>query len=422
VEGFRYAEVLLGAGLAGLSYEERALCINQTDNDEKSLQVGQMGDVYKHARNTIIYLGEATEESDLLLHSMRSPEQLIDKAKDDQAWRSFLERPWFMRIWIYQELMLSSDPWVQCGNIRVRWHQLDGAIHLLQSFDSLSEPWRTFESLARDRKTISDLNATFLDDITKYLLRIVESRRGLGVSGPQDMLFAHLGIFSAAVDEEERTYCNVDYGKELARVYEDVVKYYIMRLGDCSILSYVFRPNAPGFQHAAASWAPDWTVKSPSHPFRRIRDYVLAISNNFDEAGRAHFLHFRGLCILLKANHIWLSPSTFVCIGFVVGTISKISETITESPASWNIRGEMKPELYFSAGSRFIEHWTPLLGSCSREIIERLLHAPIDAYPAGPSSDLENLQKCERVFGSALLPRNDRVCQMLMNHLIFHAS
>lgn len=44
-----------------------AICANQTDGDEKSRQVGQMGSMYKRARNTIIYLVNAIEESDLLL-------------------------------------------------------------------------------------------------------------------------------------------------------------------------------------------------------------------------------------------------------------------------------------------------------------------------------------------------------------------
>jgi hypothetical protein len=44
-----------------------AVCINQRDNDEKSQQVSQMGEVYKIATHTIINLGEATDESDLVL-------------------------------------------------------------------------------------------------------------------------------------------------------------------------------------------------------------------------------------------------------------------------------------------------------------------------------------------------------------------
>jgi hypothetical protein len=40
------------------------ICINQQDNNEKAQQVTRMGDVYKIAHNTIIYLGESNPASD----------------------------------------------------------------------------------------------------------------------------------------------------------------------------------------------------------------------------------------------------------------------------------------------------------------------------------------------------------------------
>jgi hypothetical protein len=40
-----------------------ALCINQTDNDEKSSQVARMGDIYKRAEQTTVWLGEAGDDS-----------------------------------------------------------------------------------------------------------------------------------------------------------------------------------------------------------------------------------------------------------------------------------------------------------------------------------------------------------------------
>jgi hypothetical protein len=40
-----------------------ALCINQTDNKEKSSQVAQMGNIYKRAEQTTVWLGEAGDDS-----------------------------------------------------------------------------------------------------------------------------------------------------------------------------------------------------------------------------------------------------------------------------------------------------------------------------------------------------------------------
>jgi hypothetical protein len=40
-----------------------ALCINQSDNEEKSVQVARMGDIYRNAEQTTVWLGEAEDDS-----------------------------------------------------------------------------------------------------------------------------------------------------------------------------------------------------------------------------------------------------------------------------------------------------------------------------------------------------------------------
>jgi hypothetical protein len=39
-----------------------AICINQSNDDEKGIQVNIMGDVYDHASRVLVWLGEASEE------------------------------------------------------------------------------------------------------------------------------------------------------------------------------------------------------------------------------------------------------------------------------------------------------------------------------------------------------------------------
>lgn len=131
-----------------------AICINQKDNDEKSVQVAQMGVVYKTAVQVFACVGEHADESDLLygalLRSHRHFRWLASlflsptaKLLDDhirvpirhyprmRAWnmiynkstlaglyprlRHFLERPYFHRVWIFQEIFLGRDVEVLCG-------------------------------------------------------------------------------------------------------------------------------------------------------------------------------------------------------------------------------------------------------------------------------------------------------------------
>jgi len=155
-----------------------AVCINQSDDMEKSQQVKQMGDVYRFAHNTIIYLGESTLETDQLLLSARS---LGGSSEYSLAWILLLERPWFTRVWIYQELMFSRDPWVQCGIVRVRWDRFFGASSSHESFTSRVEPWKTFHTLATERRNlVTSLKQKDEHPFSDSLLRVLEARRGLG--------------------------------------------------------------------------------------------------------------------------------------------------------------------------------------------------------------------------------------------------
>ncbi|KAF8864373.1 HET-domain-containing protein, partial [Acephala macrosclerotiorum] len=48
-----------------------SLCINQEDVEERNFHVSQMRSIYSAAQSTAIFLGEATEGSDALLHAIQ---------------------------------------------------------------------------------------------------------------------------------------------------------------------------------------------------------------------------------------------------------------------------------------------------------------------------------------------------------------
>ena len=128
------------------------ICINQSDVEERNIQVQQMGAIYQLARHTIIYLGDSTPFSiglfDLLASYPTSPDNngsayisnisLLSNVKAEEIRNdpsrfqidrpranveSIAQRwPWFARVWVLQELVQSPDPWVQIGRQRVRWN------------------------------------------------------------------------------------------------------------------------------------------------------------------------------------------------------------------------------------------------------------------------------------------------------------
>ena len=94
-----------------------AICIDQYNLQERGHQVQQMSLIYQKAERVVIWLGQGTEETDLVMDSMKQLHNIFVEKEGDWrqlAWfwikaspagcyegmRLILSRPWFRRIWI----------------------------------------------------------------------------------------------------------------------------------------------------------------------------------------------------------------------------------------------------------------------------------------------------------------------------------
>jgi hypothetical protein len=109
-----------------------AICISQSDKTEKEHQIPLMGRIYGTARKTVIWLGDAADNSDVAINSLRRlgkqqsehgadslTAEWLQSTFTDHEWRAIaelLKRPWFTRMWIVQEALLSKNPVVRCGS------------------------------------------------------------------------------------------------------------------------------------------------------------------------------------------------------------------------------------------------------------------------------------------------------------------
>ncbi|KAK0653122.1 heterokaryon incompatibility protein-domain-containing protein [Cercophora newfieldiana] len=100
-----------------------ALCINQDHPSEKPHQIQLMGDIYKSATETCIWLGPESDTSDLAISIIRSldGDNLTSPSnspspKGLQAIAELQRRPWWSRVWVIQEALLSPNPVVHCGH------------------------------------------------------------------------------------------------------------------------------------------------------------------------------------------------------------------------------------------------------------------------------------------------------------------
>ncbi|KAI0155796.1 heterokaryon incompatibility protein-domain-containing protein [Pestalotiopsis sp. NC0098] len=216
------------------------ICINQNDTKERNHQVELMKDIFTSASLTAAWLGPDEEN----LHPLTLPLYKYDR---DVNLGRLARNPYFRRMWIVQEVILSRDIWVMCGSGICTWGDLkaycsiDGdidLIHKVAGSDIIGNYWfhgwagyeklnfRNAEGAAMD--SLANLNSvlwsrashklrppTLADLLYLYLDR--ECR------DPRDRVYALLGLLLP--ETLEANALPVDYDISLEDLFEMVCKY-----------------------------------------------------------------------------------------------------------------------------------------------------------------------------------------------------
>ncbi|THV44790.1 hypothetical protein BGAL_0579g00050 [Botrytis galanthina] len=290
-----------------------AICIDQKNLGERTQQLGLMREIYRLGGRTVIYLGESSEVVDTLLDRIgREAAHARLSGADDLAFRDVLSRPWFTRVWTYQELLLSKEVVVQIGRCRVLWQDLCRAF--LNGDDmpvnSDSKPGASCQQERSDTAMINagtqeyaakidSLSHTSLKPVTQTdtynleilrsmdvsrqkfqsgvtggssLLSILVSRQGSGVSDFRDIIYGYLAVaeirrpYSYGISSylDPKDYLPVvDYTKSVDEVFVDAAFYIAIsteprRLWDMLFHSETTHPHLK--RKGLPSWVPDWTL------------------------------------------------------------------------------------------------------------------------------------------------------------------
>ncbi|KAL9116045.1 MAG: hypothetical protein Q9227_000413 [Pyrenula ochraceoflavens] len=107
-----------------------AVCIFQSHISERNEQIRIMYEIYKNARQVVIWLGDETRYSELAFSAM----QILAEHKGPnithvprRAWDAMvylLSHPWFTRTWVFQEAIANSSVTIQQGRYKIRWETL----------------------------------------------------------------------------------------------------------------------------------------------------------------------------------------------------------------------------------------------------------------------------------------------------------
>ena len=88
-----------------------AICINQTNKEEKEHQIPLMAEIYAKATRVLVWLGEAEDNGDRALEVIRhvggKSAKFLSLELPHQAILQVLQRQWFQRIWVRAKLEIS---------------------------------------------------------------------------------------------------------------------------------------------------------------------------------------------------------------------------------------------------------------------------------------------------------------------------
>lgn len=217
----------------------------ESTNIQRNQQVPLMGQIYSCARSTIIYLGHESNAFKGLFARDVVTQDLQAVLQD------VVERPWFTRTWVFQELVLSADPWVQIGTQRIRWREI---CKLLLPMVPDSSATRAENALETSQKHIlRQMEMVRSSGSNRTLLNILKLRAGCRASDPRDVIYAHLGMIT---DEEQVSkHLKVDYQTSIRDAYLSVARYVLASFGLAVVARSIDRPQ--GLTHLP-SWVPDW--------------------------------------------------------------------------------------------------------------------------------------------------------------------
>ena len=264
-----------------------ALCINQADLKERGRQVGRMQDLYGNAWAVIAWLGEEDDESDkginllqaLATASRENRGQELEARLIEQpnylgsgswlALHELMQRPYWTRLWILQEIVLgSSGVVVRCGNSFINWRSVCDGLQLLMDHLWVVKDWLRVSDLSLSDKSADPIwNTTSIHLIYQDLTALSqheehgEDRLSFGrlldmacaacSRDIRDKVYGLLGIMDPIIAKQLAP----DYTIDPPKIFTAVAKAFILAYNNLEPL----RETNPWGKTYTPSWAADWS-------------------------------------------------------------------------------------------------------------------------------------------------------------------
>ncbi|MCJ1379676.1 hypothetical protein MMC17_002778 [Xylographa soralifera] len=269
-----------------------AICIDQSNAEERKQQVLLMRLIYQRSMSTFIWLGRWTPDGDLaisliprLIHAYQEQKKRGDKRRIfemnaealdlydipmvfSSAYRalsSLLLNDWFKRMWIIQEVAASPDANISYGSWNIPWTDFACAVMYASDLGAMQGMcWNSTQRLDQVAE-IQAARAAVNENKAQTLLGLLLLHRAHVASDPRDKVYALCGLLSDR--GPDRLDIEPDYTLSNRDVYVKVAIAILRNSRNLDILSV---PKVPVKSEVnnLLSWVPDWSVSDFSRSLR----------------------------------------------------------------------------------------------------------------------------------------------------------
>ncbi|KAK5742046.1 hypothetical protein LTR17_003554 [Elasticomyces elasticus] len=206
-----------------------SISINQSNNAERTHQVASMSTIYSNASLVVIWLGPRSGNSDsamrLLYERVRylnDPHKLWDmwKPRHNLAFKRLLERPYWSRLWVFQEVTLARHKVLMCGGRRVDWDSLADFVWAWERMDPIPEVAMWSSLAVHNCPGVSMVKHAARVGKARPLWDLMFALKHLGCADPRDKVYALLGVAA-----QTRATIEPDYTMSVGTLAHAVLKH-----------------------------------------------------------------------------------------------------------------------------------------------------------------------------------------------------
>ena len=232
-----------------------ALCINQNDLQERSSQVSRMSAIYGLAKEVIVWLGPASDESELAMNFLerkfyphKGPRtkdiplaELLHESSEAEirATASLMAREYWHRVWIIQEIFRARLVTLHCGHDTLKWSNLSRffrylarqpELHYLQQSSWEAKSTSLLDCCSSPAKSLTEHRTSQ----THCLEDLLVAYKGCHSSDPRDKVYALIGLSQRKVRpisvpvKKGDDWILVDYTKSTVELFLNLVQIHKM--------------------------------------------------------------------------------------------------------------------------------------------------------------------------------------------------